>query len=232
MLCSLRSFSLGSAGHVGVQILCCLISFLKTAEQCLPTCTVLGSGTTNRWLASEGKQIADPIQWHCLMGEITGRWGRLADNGPVQSLKGRWLLTDGSLRVQEESSLVGEEECGRSMVGHHHYYQADESLVLCQPDSAYASTLNVALSYVDVMPLSLSGVRLCFTVGVEGLQGVTKIGNCRRAPPEATQLKDYAIRWSHVPLWSGFNISSLPSVGIIVFLDVVTLVTDKNSVYE
>lgn len=92
----------------------CLISPPNTAAQCLLTCTVLGTGTftTNRWLASEGKQMADPIrnQRRCLMGKITGRWGQLANNGPVQGLKGRWLLTDGSLRVQEESNQVGEED--------------------------------------------------------------------------------------------------------------------------
>lgn len=88
----------------------CLISPPKPAAQCLLTCT--GTFTTNRWLASEGKQMADLIrnQCCCLMGKITGRWGQLGNNGPVQGLKSRWLLTDGSLRVQEESNQVGEED--------------------------------------------------------------------------------------------------------------------------
>lgn len=131
----------------------CLISPTNTAAQCLLTCTLLGTGTftTNRWLASEGKQMADLIrnQRRCLMGKIAGRWGQLANNGSVQGLKGRWLLTDGSLRVQEESNQVEEEDRnvgGRREEGQRHCYQADESLAWCQPDSAYTSTLTVALS--------------------------------------------------------------------------------------
>lgn len=93
--------------------LCFLISPPNTAAQCLLTCSVLGTRTftTNRWLASEGKQMADLIrnQRHCLMEKITGRWGQLPKNGPVEGLRGRWLLTDGSLQVQEESNQVGEE---------------------------------------------------------------------------------------------------------------------------
>lgn len=55
--------------------------------------------------------MVDPIpnQCCCIMGKITGRWGQLANNGPVQGLKGRWLLTDGSPRFQEESNQVEEE---------------------------------------------------------------------------------------------------------------------------
>lgn len=74
---------------------------------------ILGTGTfrTNRWLASDGKQIVDLIrnQRHCLMRKITGMWGQLVNNGPVQGLKGRWLLTDGSLKVKGESNQVGRE---------------------------------------------------------------------------------------------------------------------------
>lgn len=56
----------------------------------------------NKSVINIAGELQNPIlNCSCLVGEITGRWDQLSDNGPV------WV-PDGILRVQQESNQVGE----------------------------------------------------------------------------------------------------------------------------
>lgn len=86
-----------------------LISSADPAVHCLPTCNVLRNWDFHNnkviSIGGETKKEKPALLQHqrpCRMAKITVRWGQLVDNGAVQGLKGRWLLTDGRLRVQEE----------------------------------------------------------------------------------------------------------------------------------